>query len=331
VGRYFPVFRRIEASPPAQQVVAQAPIPAPTPATRTAIYRQAAMGAALFLAGITVTLLLYRPAPDTQSAIPPALSEIWQPWLQPGSPAVICFSSPMTAVIKHFESPLPPDSVPKRFKALPEEEKLFRQVFHLPAGGHIYYTPVVNQTKTGEAISGVHLASLLSKADVLVRSTQSRFLDWEDLRQDNFILLGHNEANHWLELILRDYPFRLVPTVGGRQRGIVNVKPAPGEQPEYQISYRQAETEMDQEYALVSVIPGIERNRRMVLINGLNAQATQAATEYLTNEASAAELLAKLKAAAPKHTGPWHFQAILRTEVYDKVPTKATLVALRVL
>jgi hypothetical protein len=331
VGRYVPVFRRIEASPTAQQVVAPAAVPAPTPGTRRAVYLQAAMGVALFLAGITVTLLVYKPAADTRSAIPPALTEIWQPWLQPGSPAVICFSSPMTAVIKHFESPLPPDSVPKRFKALPEEEKLFRQVFRLPAGGHIYYTPVVNQTKTGEAISGVHLASLLSKANVPVRSTQSRFLDWEDLRQDNFILLGHNEANHWLELILRDYPFRLVPTIGGRQRGIVNVKPAPGEQSEYQISYRQAETEMDQEYALVSVILGIERNRRMVLINGLNTQATQAATEFLTNEASAGELLAKLKAAAPKHSGPWHFQAILKTEVYDKVPTKATLVALRVL
>ena len=331
VGRYVPVFRRVENVANPQALTVSATVPASTPAPTKFAYRQMLIGAAIFLAGALLPLIFYKPVSDRGSAIPPSLRELWQPWLQPGSSAVICFSSPMTAVIKHFDKPLSPDSVPKRFKALPEEEKLFRQVFRLAEGGHIYYTPVVNQTKTGEAISGVHLASLFSKADVPVRSTQSRFLDWEDLRRDNFILLGHNEANHWLELILRDYPFRLVPTVGDKQRGIVNVKPAPGEKAEYQISYRQTETDMDQEYVLVSSIPGIERNRRMVLINGLNAQATQAATEFLTNEASAAELLAKLKAAAPKRNGPWHFQAILRTEVYDKVPTKATLVALRVL
>jgi hypothetical protein len=329
VGRYVPVFRRIEAAPVQPESPAAPPAPAPVLTSRGLLYRNILLAILLFVAGAATALLLR--TPDRTMAGGPALREIWQPWLQPGSDAVICFSSPMTAIIKHFDVALPPDSVPKRFKALPEEEHVFRQVFRLPEGGHIYYTPVVNQTKTSEAISGVHLSSMLAKSGVPVRSTQSRFLNWEDLRNDNFILLGHNEANHWLELILRDYPFRLVPTTDGRQRGIVNTKPAPGEQPEYKIAYSQTQTEMDQEYAIVSMIPGIARNRRMVLINGLNAQATQAATEFLTNETSLAELLTKLKETAKNHSGPWHFQAILKTEVYDKVPTKATLVALRVL
>jgi hypothetical protein len=210
-------------------------------------------------------------------------------------------------------------------------EQSFRQTFHLPPGGFVYYTPVVNQTKMGEAIAGIHLSTLLTKAGVSVRSEQSRFLSWDDLRKDNFILLGHNEANRWLEPILADYPFRLVATSDARQRGIVNTQPAPGEQPEYKISYSQDETDKDREYALISVLPGLARDRRLLLINGLNAQATQAAAEYMTSESSASELLSKLKQSAPNHSGPWHFQAILKTEVYDKVPSKSSLIVVRAL
>jgi hypothetical protein len=111
----------------------------------------------------------------------------------------------------------------------------------------------------------------------------------------------------------------------------VNTEPRAGEQPEYRISYSQDENDKDREYALISVIPGISRSRRLILINGLNAQATQAAAEYLTSESTAAELLARLKQVAPNHRGDWHFQAVLKTEVYDKVPSRSALVTVRVL
>ena len=237
----------------------------------------------------------------------------------------------MTAVVKHFEKLLPPDAVPKRFLAHGELEQAFRQTFHLGPGGFVYYTPVVNQTKMGEAIAGVHLSSLLTKAGVSVRSEQSRFLSWDELREDNFILLGHNEANRWLEPILVEYPFKLVATTDARQRGIVNTKPGYGEPAEYKISYSQDENDRDREYALISVLPGLSRTRRLILINGLNAQATQAAAEYLTSGANATELLSRLKQHAPNHKGAWHFQAILKTEVYEKVPSRSIIVTVRVL
>jgi hypothetical protein len=332
VGRYVPIFRRIEPAGEGPAIDADRPVSTPAKPARKQIYIKITAGALIFLAGILLGALAGKRVPlQVPRPLGPALTEIWGPWLTSGSEAVICFSNPLTSVIKRFDKPLPPDVVPKRFRAHSDEEALFRSVFKLPEGGYFYYTPVVNQMKIGEAVAGLHLTTLLSKAGVSVRSSQSRFLSWDDLRNHNYILLGHSEANHWLELILKSYPFRLVSTSGDRQRGIVNVSPATGEQPEYKISYSQAETDMDQEYGLVSVIPGIANNRRMILINGLNAQATQSATEYLTSEAMAAELLSRLKHAAPGHQGPWLFQAILRTEVYDKVPTKPTLVTLRVL
>jgi hypothetical protein len=338
VGRYVPVFKRVEAPPvpvtsaePANAPLVETPVPQPRPEARPVIWWRIAAATGLFLAGLLAGVLLPRLAPAEAPAIGEAARELWGPWLQPNSSAVICFSSPMTAVIKYFDKAQPADALPKRFLAHGELDQSSRHTFHLPAEGFVYYTPVVNQAKMGEAIAGIHLSALLTKAAVSVRSEQSRFLSWDDLRKDNFILLGHNEANRWLEPILAEYPFRLVATTDARPRGIVNTKPRQGEQPEYRISYSQDDSDKDREYALISVIPGISRSRRLILINGLNAQATQAAAEYLTSENTALELLARLKQVAPDHRGPWHFQAVLKTEVYDKVPSRSALVTVRVL
>jgi hypothetical protein len=290
------------------------------------------IGAIVLFAGGLLCGWLLRPTAQTARAGLEGLAtrEIWGPWVRAGADPVICFSNPLTAVIKHFHEPLPPHTVPKRFRAHPKDEAIYRETFKLPAGSYVYFTPVINQTKMGEAIAGVHLTNLLSKGGVLVRPTQSRFLTWEELREENLIILGHNEANPWLERLLKNYPFRLVGTSGARQRGIVNAQPGPGEPAEYKINYSDSEAGADEEYALISMIPGVAEGRELLLINGLNTQATQIATEFITTEATLSQLLERMKQAAPKHTGQWRFQAVVKTEVYDRVPTRATLVALRV-
>jgi len=260
-----------------------------------------------------------------------ATKEIWGPWIQAKRQTVICFSSPMTAVIKHFEQVLPLETVPKRFRAHADDEALFHQSFQVPKGGAFYFTPVVNQTKLGEAVAGVHLSSLLTRLLIPLQTTQSRFVSWEDLRGDNMILLGNNEANEWLEPLLGKTPFQLTSSKGDRQRAIVNVNPRQGEAAEYIINYAAKEPEGDQEFALISMLPGMAVDQRSLLISGLNAQATQAAAEYLATEDSLAELLRRMRKESPSHTGPWYFQAVLKTEVHDKVPTKSSLLAIRVL
>ena len=66
----------------------------------------------------------------------------------------------------------------------------------------------------------------------------------------------------------------------------------------------------------------------MLLINGLNTQATQSAAEYLTASARLKELATELCKLDTAHKGSWNIQAVLRTEVHDRVPTKAALVSL---
>ena len=261
----------------------------------------------------------------------PAILEIWGPWLNDASGATICFSNPVTAIVKHFQKPVPIESVPFRFRVRPEEERALRRAFDLDPGGYLYMTPSLAQAKMGEAISAVHIASLLSKADVRVRTTQSRFLSWDMIRRENLVLLGHNEANRWLDPILEKYPFRLEATDGNKPRRIVDSQPLPGDPKEYEVCYSKDPNGLTQEYALVSMIPGVDDRHRLLLINGLNTQATQTASEFLTNPTTLEELVAKLRTAAPQHKGPWHFQILLRAEVHDKVPTKGSLISLKIL
>ena len=79
------------------------------------------------------------------------------------------------------------------------------------------------------------------------------------------------------------------------------------------------------------MLPGVDGRRQLLLISGLDAQSTQEASEYLTDPAIVRGLLARMRQVQPKHTGPWRFQLVLEAEVRDKVPTKANVVALRVL
>ena len=338
VGRYVPVFRRLPAEPlpPAGGAAEVLPLPE---VSATSAGLVVGRGRPWALAGVAAILLLgagylvgkglsASPAGPVAGA---ATLEIWGPWIAHGRPAIICFSSPMTTVLKHFEKVLPADTLPKRFRAQPEEEAVYRQAFHLPPGGAVYYSPAVNQTKVGEAMAAVHLTSLLTRLGNSVQSTQSRFLSWDDMRGNDLILLGNNEANRWLDPLLVDAPLQLTPSAGKRQRAVVNRKPRAGEPAEYIINYAAAENEADQEYALISMLPGMAVNQRLLLISGLNAQATQAASEYLADENSLVELLARLRKESPGHTGPWHFQAVVKAEVHDKVPTRTWLVAVRVL
>ena len=81
----------------------------------------------------------------------------------------------------------------------------------------------------GEALGSVALASFFTRAGVPARTTQSRFLSWEDFRNKNLILLGHDEANRWLDPILSKLPFRMGASEVDKPRRIVNTNPAKGE------------------------------------------------------------------------------------------------------
>jgi hypothetical protein len=337
VGRYVPVFRHHEepatvAEPLVERVVAPA-----TPGRRAdfpALAKQwwvLAPAAAVLL--VAAGWLAGRAIPaDRLQKLDPAAREIWGDWLRDPSGVVICFSNPLSLAIKNLPSEIPTDTIPKHLPLTPDQAQYARETFHLPPG-YLYVGPGSSQAKMGEAISAVALSALFAKADVPLRAIQSRFVTWQDLPKQNLIVLGSDDINRWgwVDSLLEHQTFRTETKGVGGSRTIVNAHPEPGEQAEYGLRYPTVRTGFMQQYVLISMMPGVDGRRKLLLICGLGTQATQSAVEFLTDGARLQELLAALRKRAPGHRGQWRFQAILNTESHDLVPTKASLIALRVL
>ncbi len=329
LGRYVPVFIRAEQP----STVAPSPPEEPQPAPVTAPKRSWllwGLGVAIAVFGLGWLAGNRTSVQHAAVITDPAINEIWGPWIDDPS-ADICFSNPLTTVVKQFSTPLPPNSQPARIAVTPEQDIQFRQALDLAPGGYLYLSPGISQSKTGEALGGIMLTKLLTTAGVSVNPTQSRFLSWDDFRTRNLILLGHDEANKWIDPILSKLPLRLGVTLPDKPRRIVNTVPGKGEPGEYYIHYPIAKDQPSNDYALVSMVTGIDGRHQLLLINGVNTEGTQMAMEYLCDPVALKSLVAALRKTAPNHKGSWHFQIVLRAEVRDKVPTRAELLVVKVL
>lgn len=335
VGRYVPSFGwsvppKVEPEATLQPLQVVARPQEATPVRQWSRPRWLIGAIVLVVAAVALGWMIGRQARGS-IAIDPAIGELWGAWLTDPAGAVICFSNPLTAIVRQAPEPFPPNTLPHRIEVAPKEAEELRQVFDLPKGGYIYLSPGMGHAKMGEALGSVALAGFFTKMGVPARTTQSRFLSWEDFRNKNLILLGHDEANRWIDPIMSKLPFRMAATEVDKPRRIVNTKPEKGEASEYRVGYAGSSNQPVEDYVLVSMLRGIDGRHRLLLINGVNAEGTDVAIDFLTDPVSARNLLEAVRRASPNHKGRWRFQAVLREEERDKIPTRAEIVAVRVL
>lgn len=343
IGSYMPVFKHQQATPAGtvlrRSVVdgkalgGMEPDEAPARGDGTkGRFKGVAVGVSV-LAGILLfasgwLIRGVRQKPPSPGPVHEAVREIWAPWLSGGpSGAVLCFSNPPTTSVRLFSGPLQPNPEHQGLGVTAAQDEAFRRFFGFPSGGHIYLYPLAAQAKMGEALAAVTLTNFFAHAGVTVRATQSRLLNWETMREENVILLGHADSNRWIEPVLASAPFMLAQTDAQRRARIINSRPSPGEQPEYFPTIPDG----NRSYALVSMLAGVDGTHEILVLGGLDTSSTMAAAEYLMSEDSARDLLRRLREAAPGHKGHWRFQVVLQTDVRDTVPLRAFPVALRVM
>jgi hypothetical protein len=330
VGRYAPVFR--------VQTGADSPAALPGVLSFEKLWRWLALAAgalvlalASYYAGRFGASL--SPAAGLQTAVGPTprhVAEIWGPWFRDPTGVTICFANSKVAVVHNVPDPKLRDTHPEHFRPEGAAEQGLRSYFRFSAGGYLFYRPSEMKTGVAESIAAVNLAQMFGRYGIPVRGKESRLLNWGDLRNGNHILLGHNEANPWVDKLLHKYPFRLGDSLGIR-RHIENTRPATGEKSTY--FKEAAATSIDPvvEYGLVSMLPGLDDRHLLLLVTGLDGQASQMASEFLSQPGRLELVARRLREAAPGHSGPWFFQFILRAEVREQSATRADIVALRVL
>ncbi len=192
-------------------------------------------------------------------------------------------------------------------------------------------------TGVGEVASVYALGNLFSRAGRFFALKRSLVMTWDDFKTDNVVILGSTAEN----LIVREIPqqqdfvFRLMRFPDGRGVwGILNLHPKPGEQEQYfttpQGSYT---TLVSEDYALISMLSGLDAEHRLLNLAGISTFGTQAATEYVTKSEYVSDLIRRLDTFGSKTspTLPRHYQVLIRAKIKGGVPVEISYVTHHVL
>jgi hypothetical protein len=134
------------------------------------------------------------------------------------------------------------------------------------------------------------------------------------IRRDNVILIGARKTNPWDELF--DGRLNFVPEFDDHR--VIDRAPVGGEQAAY------ASTNPDG-YCVVAYLPNSENTGQVLLVEGTNAEATEAAGDFLLSE----DQLAAFKKTLHVSVLPY-FQVLLKVSSVRGAPLAETVVAYRV-
>lgn len=266
-----------------------------------------------------VASLAARPA---AASLPANLDWFWHPFLPPAATPIIAIPNhPLLRAAHGGDSPQTWASgheIPKA--SLPE----FRDTIHFHELKRFVFVPSLTDfTSVGETLGLVDLCEMFYRIGDTCRVQQSRLLDFDEIKNNNVILLGGNQS--WSgRVFLNVQGFRFEDGV------ILNSSPRAGEKPLYKPEFDPVTNELTRDYALVLMLPNDRKENRVLLVYGIYTQGSQAAIEFLTTPEKMAQLRTALAQLSPDHkTIPTYFQVLLSTTVENSVPGNATIVAVR--
>ena len=258
------------------------------------------------------------------STLPYSLQWFWQPFLPPAqAPLITIPNHPLLRAAHDGDTAQTLASgheIPK--SSLPE----FRDTIHFRELKRFIFVPSLTDfTSVGETLGVVNLCEMLSSVGQKCSVQQSRLVNLDEIKGDNAILLGGNQA--WSGRV-----FLNVEGFHFQSGVILNRNPQAGEKAVYKPEFDPVTNQLTRDYAVVLMLPNETKEKRVLLVYGIYTQGSQAAIEYLMNPESMSELRRALQNLSADHkTIPSYFQLLLTTTVENAVPGKATLVAARII
>ena len=155
----------------------------------------------------------------------------------------------------------------------------------------------------------------------LARTTQI-----QDFKNGNSILLGSIRSNLWNSLFEPALNFHFEYDERARTAFIRNVAPRAGEQPVYLAA---PAGESGDSYSVVALVPNLRHTGNILIIAGTTAESTEAAGEFIMNQATSSALLSKLT-KQNKDRMPY-FEVLLKSGTLSGVAKNAEVVADRIL
>jgi hypothetical protein len=190
--------------------------------------------------------------------------------------------------------------------------------------------PNFNDLRTQRYTSVVDLdiASRLTKLQEFVPShTQIRYarsITLEDFKNANVVLLGSKHTNPWVSLFEAKLNFKLEYTPNVDESYVLNTHPAAVEQKVYRNG---TSTAASPTYGTIAYLPGLDGAGHVLIIQGLNMAATQAAADALFDAGIIQPVLQKAKLP---HGALRPFELLLETTSVGAAAPEVRIVATRI-
>ena len=143
----------------------------------------------------------------------------------------------------------------------------------------------------------------------------------DSLKRNNVILIGSQKSNPWVGLFYSQLAFSVEYDPALDQSSVKNSHPRPGEESLYAVNPRPDATVG---YSIIAFLPNPSHTADALIIAGTNSQATDAAGEFITSEAS----MERLQKMFPARQTPY-FEVLLKTNRLSGTPLGAEIVAYR--
>lgn len=250
----------------------------------------------------------------------PELESIWAPILDSGTPVLISFE---TRLFLRIGPVIVRDGGVNEMSQIGYSEPLsrIRQLFNVP---EVYEAR--NLTDFGAAYAVFLLSSQLRVRKPNIRLILKRSVDltWGDIRNNHLIFLGKPNTDPQIMHFLERSEF----VDGGNRIRVVH--PRQGEASEYiEKSNPIAPSNWAEKYAVITMIPGIEPGKRILILAASGSEYPWALASYVTTPASARELVEHLR--LPSGRLPESYQVVIRAQFIGKEPTKVEYVTHKVL
>jgi hypothetical protein len=205
-----------------------------------------------------------------------------------------------------------------------------------PETGMRYFNPTSDArsfildhyTGVGEVLAIHQLDRVFNLLNRPLRVKRGALFSLDDAKNNDLIFVGSPSEN--LSLVdlpgTREFIFQRLDS--GPRKGdlaVVNVHPQPGEPRTFLASPANQPTTED--YAVVSLLPGLDPSRSILILAGNSTFGTQAAVEYVCREDSLKELLRRLKVSKEDDLKP--FEALLHVKIVHGVPVVTDLISVR--
>lgn len=205
-----------------------------------------------------------------------------------------------------------------------------------PETGMRYFNPELDSnafildhyTGVGEVLAIHQLDRVFYLFNRPLRVKRGALFSLDDAKNNDLIFVGSPSENLTLLDIpgTREFVFQRLDS--GPRKGdlaVLNVHPQVGEPKLFLATPANQPTVED--YAVVSLLPGLDPSRSILILAGNSTFGTQAAVEYVCREDSIKDLLARLKVSKPADLKP--FEALLHVKIAHGVPVTTELISVR--